>query len=92
MAYSDFTLATVRRTFSLQIDEQTDLFTTVPPGQPSASLLQAITETAHLASVFSARASVSWCQPSRRRSLGGAGKTPRPSHKCRSPVYNTCHT
>lgn len=49
MAYSDFDLITVRKEFGLQIDEQPDLFADVPPVQPSATLVNALTETAHLA-------------------------------------------
>jgi hypothetical protein len=49
MAYSDFTLTTVRRAFGLQIDEQADLFAPISPGQPSTTLLHMIAETARLA-------------------------------------------
>ena len=49
MAYSDFDLKKVQKDFGLQIDEQLDLFANVPPVQPSATLANALAETAQLA-------------------------------------------
>lgn len=40
MAYSDFDLKTVRERFSLDTDEQQDLFSKIPPLEPSARLLE----------------------------------------------------
>ena len=49
MAYSDFDLKKVQKDFGLQIDEQPDLFADVQPMPPSATLANALAETAQLA-------------------------------------------
>jgi hypothetical protein len=49
MAYSDFTLQTVKKTFKLTIDEQCDLFAVVEPVAGSELLNQTLQETVQLA-------------------------------------------
>jgi hypothetical protein len=49
MAYSDFDLKKVQKDFGLQIDEQLDLFADVVLVPPSATLANALAETAQLA-------------------------------------------
>ena len=50
MAYSDFTtLSKFKKAFNLQIDEESDLFVTVEPLQPSESLAATLAETVELA-------------------------------------------
>ncbi|MEH2281029.1 MAG: hypothetical protein V7K90_06750 [Nostoc sp.] len=48
MAYSDFTLAKVRETFQLVIDEKRNLFKDVSPIQASASLTTLLEEYTQL--------------------------------------------
>ncbi|MEQ8956814.1 MAG: hypothetical protein RLP02_02635 [Coleofasciculus sp. C2-GNP5-27] len=50
MAYSDFTtLSKFKKAFNLRIDEESDLFVTVEPLQPSESLAATLAETVELA-------------------------------------------
>jgi hypothetical protein len=49
MVYSNFDLKKVQKDFGLQIDEQPDLFAAVQPMPPSATLANALAETAQLA-------------------------------------------
>jgi hypothetical protein len=50
MAYSDFTtLSKFKKAFNLRIDEESDLFVTVEPLQPSESLTATLAETVELA-------------------------------------------
>jgi hypothetical protein len=52
MAYSDFTLAKVRETFQLVIDEKRNLFKDVSPIQPSATLTTLLEEYTQLATAI----------------------------------------
>jgi len=49
MAYSDFTLANLKKMFNLHIDEQPDLFANLEAVEPSNSLATTLSETIELA-------------------------------------------
>ncbi|MDZ8107108.1 MAG: hypothetical protein RM338_16025 [Nostoc sp. DedQUE12a] len=49
MAYSDFTLSKFKKSFSIGIDEETDLCANVEPLQPSEKLTNTLEETTELA-------------------------------------------
>ncbi|MDZ8187325.1 MAG: hypothetical protein RMX96_21065 [Nostoc sp. ChiSLP02] len=49
MAYSDFTLSKFKKSFSIPIDEETDLCANVEPLQPSDKLTSTLEETTELA-------------------------------------------
>lgn len=45
MAYSDFTLSKFKKSFSIGIDEETDLYGNIEPLQPSDKLTNTLEET-----------------------------------------------
>ncbi|WP_392535918.1 hypothetical protein [Nostoc sp. C117] len=49
MAYSDFTLSKFKKSFSIHIDEETDLCGNIEPLQPSEKLTNSLKETTELA-------------------------------------------
>ncbi|MEH2118012.1 hypothetical protein [Nostoc sp.] len=49
MAYSDFTLSKFKKSFSIRIDEETDLCADIEPLQPSEKLTNSLEETTELA-------------------------------------------
>ena len=49
MAYSDFTLSKFKKSFSIRIDEKTDLCAYIEPLQPSEKLKNSLEETTELA-------------------------------------------
>ncbi|MCC5665628.1 hypothetical protein LC653_17300 [Nostoc sp. CHAB 5784] len=49
MAYSDFTLSKFKKSFSIHIDEETDLYADIEPLQPSDKLINSLEETTELA-------------------------------------------
>ncbi len=49
MAYSDFTLSKFKKSFSIRIDEETDLCADISPLQASEKLKNSLEETTELA-------------------------------------------